>query len=241
MIRHTFTFDTVHSEDYGVYISGDAVFDAPVKEYEMISIPGRNGDLAVYGNRFENIEINYPAFIFDNFEANIQDLRNELLSRTGYQRIADTYHPDEFRLGVYQGGLEVDPVQIVTAGEFGITFNCKPQRFLTAGETEQVFTEDGEITNPTLFESRPLLIIEGHGTVGIGNNSIVIGGTPTRPVYIDCDIMDAWTVSGTAKVPYNSYIQYSSYTPPGLKPGASGITVGTGITRLRITPRWFRL
>lgn len=241
MIRNTFTFDTVNSEDYGVFISGDAVFDAPAKEYEMIPIPGRNGDLAVFGNRFENIEVNYPAFIFEEFKANIQGLRNELLSRTGYQRIADTYHPDEFRLGVYQGGLEVDPVQIVTAGEFDITFNCKPQRFLVEGETEQVFTASGTITNPTLFEAKPLLVVTGSGTLGIGSESITITQAAGRPVYIDTDIMDAWTVSGSAKVPYNNYIQYTNNKPPTLSPGQNGVSLGSGITQVAITPRWYRL
>ena len=42
MIRNSFTFDTVNSEDYGVFISGNAVFNAPAKAYEMIAIPGRS-------------------------------------------------------------------------------------------------------------------------------------------------------------------------------------------------------
>lgn len=241
MMWNSFTYDNVDSADYGVFISGDAVFNAPVKSYEMIPIPGRNGDLAVYGKRYENIELTYPAGIVRDFKNNIQGLRNQLLSRVGYQHIADTYHPDEFRLGIYKGGLEVDPVDVNSAGQFDIVFDCKPQRFLVSGETAQTFTADGSITNPTLFEARPLIVVEGQGTLGIGNENIIIGGTSSRPIYIDCDIMDAWTVSGTAKVPYNNYIQYSSNTPPGLAPGSTGISVGTGITSISIIPRWFRL
>ena len=142
---------------------------------------------------------------------------------------------------MYQGGLEVAPVQITTAGSFDITFDCKPQRFLVSGETPVTFTESGTITNPTLFEARPLLAVTGTGVIGIGNDSITISGTPSGPVYIDCDIMDAWTGTGQSKIPYNTNIQYTNNTPPGLGPGGTGISLGTGITQVDITPRWWRL
>ena len=63
------TFDGEDSRDYGVYITGQAVFNAPEREVEMISIPGRNGQFALDKGRFENIEVTYPAGIFANTEA----------------------------------------------------------------------------------------------------------------------------------------------------------------------------
>lgn len=239
MIRNSFTYDTINSADYGVYISGDAVFDAPVAAYEMIQIPGRSGDLAVFQGRYENIEVTYPAFIFNDFKDNIRNLRSALMSRVGYQRISDSYHPDEFRLGVYQGGLEVDPKANVTIGDFDIVFNCKPQRFLTSGESAVTFTQNGTITNPTEFDAKPLITSFGPGTIGIGDQTIVVGGSYSGRIYIDTDVMDAWTLSGTTKVPYNHNITYSGNKPPVLPPGESGITLTS--TEVRITPRWYTL
>lgn len=241
MIRNSFNYDTINSADYGVYISGDAVFDAPVAGYEMIPIPGRSGDLAIYSGRYENIEVTYPAFIYKDFKTNIRTLRSALMSRHGYQRISDTYHPDEFRLGVYQGGLEVSPAMYNTTGEFDITFNCKPQRFLTSGETAITFSRSGgTITNPTEFDAKPMITSFGPGTIGIGDQSIVVGGSYSGRIYIDTDIMDAWTLSGTTKVPYNHNITYSGNKPPVLPPGESGITV-SGTSEVKITPRWYTL
>lgn len=241
MTRNSFKYDTVESKDYGIFISGDAVFDVPVKSYEMIQIPGRSGDLSISNRRFENIDLTYPAFIFEDFKENIQDFKNQLLSREGYQRIEDTYHPDEYRLGVYQGGLDVDPVQVLRAGKFDITFNCKPQRFLKSGEGAVTFAADGSITNPTLFDSKPLIMVNGLGTLGIGDTIITIGGSASVPVYIDCDIMEAYYLSGSAKIPYNSFVTYSTNSFPVLKPGANGIDLGTGIASVAITPRWWRV
>lgn len=139
-VFNSLTFDGENSLDYGVYITGEAVYNAPERAVEMISIPGRNGAIALDQGRFENIEITYPAGTFGDdqpeFASKIRAFRNALASRFNYVKLTDSYHPDEYRLGLYKSGLTTTPVQRSKAGEFPIVFNCKPQRFLTSGETE---------------------------------------------------------------------------------------------------------
>lgn len=146
--RKTFTYNGVNSADYGLYISGDSVYNAPSRVYEMVDIAGRNGQLAIDQGRFENIEVTYPAFIFaetqTEFAQRLRDIRAWLMSPVGYQRLEDTYHPDEFRLGIYKSGLEVEPIFYNKAGRFELIFDCKPQRFLFSGEETFVLGEWGE-------------------------------------------------------------------------------------------------
>lgn len=177
-IMNGLTFGGINSLDYGIYISGDAVFNAPDRSVEMLEIPGRNGEYVLDHGRFENIEVSYPAGTFGDdqtdFREKLSDFRNAILSQQGYQRLTDTYHPDEYRMGVYASGLEVSPVHYNTAGEFVLTFNCKPQRWLTSGETATSIADGGTITNPTLFEASPLLEVVGYGNVDIGGQDIDI-------------------------------------------------------------------
>lgn len=172
-----FVFDGIDSKQYGVYITGQGVFDAPVRDVEMIEIPGRNGSYALDKGRFKNIEVTFPAGMFGNtdgeFMQGISDLRNALASRKGYCRLTDEYNPNEYRMAVYKSGLEVSPAQL-KAGQFDITFDCKPQRFLTSGETEQTVTSGATITNPTLFESEPLLRVLGYGKIKINSSDIMV-------------------------------------------------------------------
>ena len=42
-MMQSITFGGVNSADYGIYIGGEGVFNAPKREVEMIEIPGRNG------------------------------------------------------------------------------------------------------------------------------------------------------------------------------------------------------
>lgn len=139
-------FDDIDSRNYGVYITGEAVYNAPEREVEMITIAGRNGQLALDKGRFENIEVTYPAGIFADNQADyakaISDFRNALCSKVGYRRLTDEYNVDEYRMAVYKSGLEVSSVN--SAGEFQITFDCQPQRFLTSGETPITMGEWGE-------------------------------------------------------------------------------------------------
>ena len=162
------SFDNTPSRSYGVYITGEAVYNAPERAVEMISIPGRNGAFALDQGRFENIEVSYPAGIFADNEADfaqaVSDFRNFLCSKKGYCRLTDEYNPSEYRMAVYKSGLEVDPAQL-RAGEFTITFDCKPQRWLTSGETATAVASGGTVTNPTLFESSPMLEVTGYGNI----------------------------------------------------------------------------
>lgn len=411
-MNETFTFNGINSGDYGVYIGGDAVYNAPARVVEMVAVPGRNGALAMDEGRYENIEVTYPAFLADTTQADfanrVSELRNALCAVTGYQRLVDDYNPNEYRLAVYKSGLEVSPTQYNRAGGFDITFECKPQRFLVSGEDEWTGGEWGEtetvtgeivtltasatdavktlsvtlepqqegsgtpsptnvrpisgtdevrvyvaptqdesqavtyttalgqtvyggtldvtsgvltvtdaeiasysgqsinepwlssmdeyvsgatpttgaqvvytlatpttyqltpsevtlllgenvlwsngdsitveygmdpyiIENPTRFASSPLLKVTGTGTVGIGSYSFTLEGTSEQTVYIDCEVMEAWTLAGTAKVNANDLVQYAGTTFPKLEPGPNTVSLGSGISEVVITPRWWKL
>ena len=193
-------FDGVSSKDYGIYITGRAVYNAPKRSVEMISIPNRNGAFALDKGYFENVEVTYPAGVFasneTDFAAAISDFRNMLCSKRGYCRLSDEYNPDEYRMAVYKDGLEVD-VKALKAGQFDITFECMPQRWLTSGEAKITVADGDTITNPTLFESHPLLEVEGYGHISIDGNTILLddgdyGETVTTP-YVSSQASGAIT------------------------------------------------
>lgn len=208
-----FVFDGVDSRDYGVYISGDAAFNAPERDVEMIEIPGRNGAFALDKGRFSNIEVTYPAGLFGateaDFAAGINALRNALASRKGYCRLEDDYNPNEYRMAVYKSGLDVTPAML-KAGEFDIVFECKPQRFLNSGETAQEATSGGSITNPTLFEAHPLLKADGYGSIGINGETVRIINGVVGDVTLAraTTIGKAWNAMSETEVPYTvpSYV-----------------------------------
>lgn len=141
---NSFTYDGITSSDFGVYIGGEKTFDAPALRGQSIEIPGRNGNVFISSDSYENVELVYPSFNFEpdleTFRSRLAGLRNALSSRTSYKRLTDTLHPDEFRMAVFRDGFEAKPIKYNTAAEFDIVFDCKPQRFLKSGEIPVEYT-----------------------------------------------------------------------------------------------------
>ena len=92
--RQHITVNGIDLADFGVYISGSGVYNAPERDVKSVSVPGRNGDLTLDNGRYKNIKIKYPAFVVDDFAQNIGGLRDFLASIRGYARLEDTYHPE---------------------------------------------------------------------------------------------------------------------------------------------------
>lgn len=247
MVFNSFTFDGVKSTDKGLYITGEAVFNAPERIVSMVEVPGRNGAIAIDEGRFANIEVTYPAGCFaddmSDFSAKISDLRNFLSSRYSYKRLTDDYNPDEFRMGLYRSGLEVDAVRYNSAGQFDIVFDCKPQRWLVSGEEPQTFTASGIIENPTIFGARPLLKVVGDGVLTVGNQTMTLMARtdPQSVLLIDCESMESWEEVSGGKVSRNDYVQNAGEEFPVLSGGENSVILGSGITSVEITPRWWRI
>lgn len=235
-MRNYFTFGTVDSRDYGVYISGTNVFNAPERAFEFIEVPGRNGAVIGPERRFGNIELVYPAFIYSSFKSNIRDLCNALSEIDGYAKLTDSYHSDEFRVAAFVYGVNVAPTRSLRAGEFDLQFNCKPQRYLLTGETTVAITDGDSITNPTGFRSLPKIEVEGYGDLQIGDQVITIDDV-WPSIVIDSELGDCFSGSFNA----NGQVSFSTNDLPILEPGANEITFDNTITSLKITPRWWRI
>lgn len=171
-------FDGIDSRDYGVYISGPAVYNAPERDVEEIEIPGRNGSYMLDKGRFRNIAVTYPAGLAggteSDFAQGIRAFRNAIASKKGYCKLTDDYNPNEYRMAVYASGLDVEVIAR-RAGKFDIVFNAKPQRFLLSGEVPVIL--GGSVKNEKTV-SGSIVTIESDG--GDAVTSLVAQITPTQ-------------------------------------------------------------
>lgn len=224
MAVNSITFGNINSADYGIYISGEGVFDAPKRAVEMVNVPGRSGAIALDQGYYENITVTYPAFNHEgtmaDFKQALSDFRNALASQVGYQRLSDSFHPDEYRLAVFDEGLDINPIKYNTASQFDIKFDCKPQRYLTSGETE-ITVESGDIlTNPTQYGSSPLLAIEGYGNINIGGQVITVDNSPLGNVTL---------LGNQTKQGVDPCVIESSYSTEAMNAGDEEVLTDTAI------------
>ena len=191
-VANTFTFGGVSTTTYSVIVEGAGDYSGAKRAVEMVSIPGRNGAFALDKGYFENEPVEYDVLIQGatqaTFETAVSSFRNAILSKTGYQRLTDTYHPNEYRMAVYSGGFDEEPTFHGKGASFKVKFDCQPQRYLTSGETKQTIAASGDtIANPTLFDSKPLLEVVGYGDIGINGSQITVTNRPVGTISL-CDI-----------------------------------------------------
>ena len=244
-MRNSFTYAGKSSLDFGIYTNGRETFGSPARSYETVQIPGRNGDLIYDNRRFENYDLKYvSSFIFQDFKTNIRDFRNYIASKHTYQRLEDTYNPEEYRMAIFKEAFEPDVIDSHEFGQFDIVFHCKPQRFLKSGEVMTEYTANSfTITNPTLFPAKPLIRVYGNGDLTIGGAVITIEGNADQEEvdaginYIDLDFETMNAYRGTASK--NRNISISTVDYPDLVPGVNNIKKSSTLTKIEVTPRWY--
>lgn len=140
MTRNNLIFGGIDCDDFGVWISGSDTYGSPERDSEHVAVPGRNGDLIIDNGRWKNKIVTYPAFFEKQFPERMRAFREAISRKIGYQRLEDSYHPDEFRMAELINGINPsDTTQFNRGGNFELSFNCKPQRFLKSGEDPLVF------------------------------------------------------------------------------------------------------
>ena len=229
------TFAGKSTNDFGIWISGEATYGAPERNVQTQEVAGRNGSLLFDMGNYKNITVKYPAAIKEDMPSRFSDFINFAGSQIGYQRLEDTYHPYEFRMARFKSKMSVETAGYMNrSGQFTLEFDCKPQRFLKSGEEPVEFTANGILYNRTMQNAKPLLRVygTGAGTVGIGSETITISAISSY-VDIDCEIMDAYK----GAVNCNGNVSFTDDII--LEPGENNISKSGNITKVVITPRWW--
>lgn len=226
--------------EYGVHCNGDGTYGAPARRVTFLEVPGRSGLLTMEDGSFENIAVSYRCFMIHNYETNIRRVRNFLETQTGYRVLKDTYHPDEFRLGVFAGPFEPTVRPNLRSAEFTLTFNCMPQRFTLDGLEAQVFEASGYIQNPWRGTARPYIRVYGTGRVVINGRPIIVNSNEEY-TDVDCEAMDCFEGSENRNP---DTVLASGF--PVLSFGSNRVFIQTGgesdrVTAVQIVPRWWRL
>lgn len=224
------------SVDFGVFVADSTnKMTSASKRIETYDIPGRNGALTVTDGTYENVPIKYILYTKGDVLSNIRNFRNHLNANTGYQRLEDTYLPEEYRLAQFTSLFEV-PTSDRKNAAFEVEFDCMPQRFLRSGEQTTILTATSSIYNGNLTTSKPLVRVYGTGIVTIGDIPITITVNASY-TDIDCEAESAYRGSTNL----NGNITLSNGRFWEISPGYNTVTLGRGIERIEITPRFWIL
>ncbi len=238
-----FIFGGISTKEFGVHVSGEDSFAVPAPRTTSQTIAGRSGDLLIWDGSYENITIDYPCAILRNFEDNYNAFAAFLMSKAGYQRLEDSYHPSFYRMASVADGLDPTMYALNRNGTFTVSFNCKPWKYLAAGDTAVTIETETTIENPTRYESRPLLRVyptaDAETLITINDiNTILITATDAvEYIDIDCEIGECYCGSVNA----NGYVVFSTTGDddlPALAAGSNILTLDNAAAQVSMYPRW---
>ena len=221
------------SQEFGVYTTDAGVYDRPEREIEKYEIPGQSGDLIIDKNRFKNIDVRYPGFIVDDFEKRYNDFFSYLLSLGRYFRLEDSFKPEEYRQAYFTAPL-IPTNADKKKGTFEIVVHAKPQRFLKEGDRPITIYSDATIKNPTLLPSKPLVRVYGTGSVVIAGITITILAAEG---YTDFDCLTQMAYKDSMNCNSNIVLEDDKFWE--LPVGEASISLGSRISRIELTPRWY--
>ena len=209
------------------------------RKIDVFSVPGRDGDIIMQQDAWENQTQTYECYVGNgDAPAAASELASWLFSLDGYQELKDSWETDVYRLAYLSEPLDIESI-MSQVGRVDVTFSCVPRRYLNSGKTPVTITQSTNLSNPTAFTAKPLLLVSNaggiiNGTVACGGNTLSISAN-TSQVYVDCETQQTYSTNGTTW--YNDAVT-GKY--PVIPKGAQRFAISGGISSVVVTPRWFK-
>lgn len=167
IMHNSLTYNGISSEQLGLRVERIPNANRPARKFDRYSVPGRNGDIIVMQDAWENVEQSYEIWWGKDPGDAVKGgytLSSWLFGSEGYLTLTDTIDPDHFRKAVFVGPFDVENT-LMRYGRATITFDCDPRRFLMSGLTPIKLTENTweTILNPTPFPAKPTFYVNLHG------------------------------------------------------------------------------
>lgn len=207
----------------------------PMRKMEVVSVPGKNYDLLITQDAYQNVSQFYTIHIPPNRPRLDIAIRNvtDWLCVPGYNRLEDSYEPDIYRMAYFKGPLDIENI-LNKAGRANIEFICRPERWLKVGELPIYMYIAGEIHNPTDKTAKPLITVSGSGSGTLTIGDYTISMTDCNGVVLDSEEEDAYR--GSANM--NSTV---SGDFPLIESGLIPVSWTGGVTGVVIVPRWWMI
>lgn len=213
------TFDGITSDQMHLVVEHRPKIILPRRRQEVITVPGRNGDIILDSGSFENYEQSYQVFLDPNYGGSnrghsidyyIPDIADWLFSRPGYHELRDSYRDSCYRVAQFSGTAEILDL-LNEYGEATLSFLCAPERWLDSGQSYINVGNGITLSNPTKFKAPPLIKIVGDSTNGDGYFSVcgysgkITSMSPNKTIYIDAKTHMAKSTTVSAVSSYSRF------------------------------------
>lgn len=159
MANGVITWNGVSSDGLGIIVRKVPSLNRPRRKHDSYSVPGRNGNIVVMQDAYEEYEQDYEIFMLDDAQTDARTIADWLF-QDGYCELKDDWEPNHYRLAYFVGPLDIETI-LEEAAVCTVTFRCRPERYLVSSK---IVVENGEsINNPTNYIAKPIITLTGNG------------------------------------------------------------------------------
>ncbi|MFK4841205.1 phage tail protein [Lactococcus petauri] len=219
---------TINSRiDLGLRISEVPIIPVAERVIDSIEIDGREGDLTILKG-WKDVNFSFKAVIWNSdVQTSWQTILPQILNAKTITFSNDISVFYKIKYAKASGLTQI----LSSMWEFEVELTCSPFRYKTNVVTINR-TTSGTVNNPGNIYSLPKIKVYGTGTrtLTINGKQIMLNLTNGN-LTLDCD----WKECFYGDVAAN---QYMTGDFPEFRVGSNTVTLGTGITKVEIEPRW---
>ena len=220
--------NTVNSRsDLGLRITKPPDIPAAKRIVDSIAVDGREGSLTILKGWNDTVFEIKAALIGTNIPARWRATLPRIMNA---KTIYFSNDPTVFYQIKHVHAEELTR-QLSCLYEFFITFTCAPFKYLR--NVSQInMTATGTVNNPGTVYSLPRITV-----FGTGSRTLIING---KPIVLNI-LSGSLTLDSELKTCHFGNVAQNNRMNgdfPVLNPGNNTVTLGTGITRVEIEPRW---
>jgi predicted phage tail component-like protein len=226
-------------EDLGLIMKDRPNIPIPQRQYNKITVPGRNGylieDLGCYSDI--TITVNFSLLVkpssYDDFNMNTMEIKDWLCNITDYiLRFVDEDYDNCYHVKY----IECDAIErkLEQLGYFSIKFICDPFLYDYSSCTQPMIINRSPLTlyNNSSYFSAPYFKIYGSGNITLKVNDTTISfSNVSEYIEIDSEMMNCY--KGTL----NCNNQMTGDFPM-LAVGKNSISYTGTVSKISLLPRW---
>lgn len=247
---HNFNFAGYWLSEFGGRLNECPKQEIAQRDFEFVSVPGRDGDLIRDNGRYKNVEfersISFMPFITGRTASELsKSIIDWLAHFSSYQVYRETYNPGYFTRAVITN-FDTVKRELPTLLTSTLKFQRIPYWYSESGQQPREITaaETVSLINPEKSEAFMTIKIERINTsVGVcwfdykGVSYQITVPTSAQYLIYDSDAKENWLYAADGSRSF-----YNSLIFPALGTGESTITV-TKVqnAKMTITPNWRRL
>ena len=216
-------------------VLNDVNFASPIRDVNVIQVPGRDGDLIMDNGRYHSVVRSIPCRLEAPSERNVEQVMNEInnwLIDDGRFHEFNWDNDSDFEYLARVEGDVVSRRMLSHLGQTVLKFRLHPIKYLRSSLIEQLTPTGTNIPNQFRISAKPIIRIVGDGdiTINIGGRPLVLHGISGGCIINSesqtiTDLQGRVTLFERMRSPF-----------PDLQPGNNQVTF-SGNIQVFITPR----